>query len=197
MMEKIFDIAFEFNGDYIELEQDAGCGEVNNISLHITHLRLLAERAGLLTSIPEPTLPAGLVRKLIRLKNDASYYAADCWMDEIGERISDGLAYRLGMTAVMDLLDDILFDIDITPGGAEGAAGLPAPNADILQTDCGHGAADPRNEKSAAISVTVDEPKRGRPATGEALTNAERQARHRAKQNEQDSPQRELVGMPG
>jgi hypothetical protein len=39
------------------------------------------------------------------------------------------------------------------------------------------------NEKSPAISVTASEaPKRGRPSTGEAMSNAERQRAHRARQ---------------
>jgi len=40
-----------------------------------------------------------------------------------------------------------------------------------------------RNEKSPSISVTASEtPKRGRPSTGEAMSNAERQRAHRARQ---------------
>jgi len=48
MMTKIYDLAYEINGDTISLEQDMGCGDVSRIDLHPIHLRLLAEEAGLL-----------------------------------------------------------------------------------------------------------------------------------------------------
>ena len=47
MMAKIFDLSYEIDGDAIELEQDAGCGEINRICLHPIHLRMLAEQTGL------------------------------------------------------------------------------------------------------------------------------------------------------
>jgi hypothetical protein len=48
MMTKIYDLAYEINGDTINLEQDMGCGEVSRIDLHPVHLRVLAEAAGTL-----------------------------------------------------------------------------------------------------------------------------------------------------
>jgi hypothetical protein len=50
MMTKIYDIAYEIDGDNIDLEQDVGCGEVHRITLHRIHLRLLAEQSGLCPS---------------------------------------------------------------------------------------------------------------------------------------------------
>lgn len=45
---KLLDLAFEIDGDTINLEQDAGAGEVHYVTLHSLHLRMLAEQAGLL-----------------------------------------------------------------------------------------------------------------------------------------------------
>lgn len=56
-MEKIYDLAFEIEGENIRLEQDAGIGEIHVIDLHMIHLRLLAERAGLLPRLLPPVLP--------------------------------------------------------------------------------------------------------------------------------------------
>lgn len=65
--EKMYDLGIEFLDDgQINLEQDAGCGEVHRVTLHQVQLRLLAERAGLL----EPaTLPRGFQRRIERLRD--------------------------------------------------------------------------------------------------------------------------------
>lgn len=47
MMEKMYDLAWEIDGDTITLEQDGGCEGAIRIDLHISQLRLLAERTGL------------------------------------------------------------------------------------------------------------------------------------------------------
>jgi hypothetical protein len=49
MMTQIYDLAYEVDeqGD-VQLEQDAGCGEVARVTLHPIHVRLLAEEAGIL-----------------------------------------------------------------------------------------------------------------------------------------------------
>jgi hypothetical protein len=65
---------------------------------------------------------------------------------------------------------------------------------DLLETGNGNGGGESeRNEKPQVISVTPGAQKRGRPATGAAMSNAERQARHRERQK--DSPQREIEGI--
>jgi hypothetical protein len=57
-MTKIPDIAFEVDGDYINLEQDSGCGEVDYVQLHKLHLRYLAEQSGILQEQRESELSA-------------------------------------------------------------------------------------------------------------------------------------------
>lgn len=46
-MIKIQDIAFEIDGDLVNIEQDAGCGEVHYVQLHRLHLQHLAEKMGM------------------------------------------------------------------------------------------------------------------------------------------------------
>lgn len=47
-MSKMYDLAWEVNGEQITLEQDAGIGEVVRMDLHPAHVRLLATECGLL-----------------------------------------------------------------------------------------------------------------------------------------------------
>lgn len=86
--------------------------------------------------------------------------------------------------------DDLFKDVDLTAELAnEFVADLLVPAKEIDHDD------GQRNENSTAISVTPEVTKCGRPATGAAMTNAERQAKHRAKQKEADPQQVELVGL--
>lgn len=49
-MTRIDDLSFGIDCDYIDLEQDAGCGEMSMIRLHRIHLAHLAELAGVITA---------------------------------------------------------------------------------------------------------------------------------------------------
>jgi hypothetical protein len=108
---------------------------------------------------------------LLRLWAKIYLLTADCYLDEIVERCLGGLTYQAYAFDARNMLADILEDLGIEAPTYEHEASAPV-----------------RNEKSGAgISVTQDAgisvtPQRGRPATGEAMTNAERQARYRAKQ---------------
>lgn len=184
MIEHMYDLGIEIlDGGTVRIEQEAGSLEgAVVIDLHPAQVRLIAERAGLLAPAPAVAWPRGFEGRLERLQSDLSYLASDIWLDEITERIGDGLAYRIGLTAALDRLNDLLLDAGILPD-VEAVADLSAPDADILRTYCESSAPNPSNEKSPSISVTASEtPKRGRPATGEAMSNAERQRAHRARQ---------------
>lgn len=50
---KVWDLAWSVDGDTIELEQEAGIGEVHCMTLHRMHLRQLATEAGLLNGDPD------------------------------------------------------------------------------------------------------------------------------------------------
>lgn len=174
MMTQIPDIAFEIDGDLVRIEQSAGCGEVTSVDLHRLHLHHLAELLGSARSSPEYRVE----RALLRLWGKLDTMAADCWQDEIVDRIGDGLAYRGVVYDAQNLIEDLMEDLGIA---------IPASvNSDEPEAARPRNEKSPRNDKSTAggISVTQasEEPRRGRPATGTALSNAERQARHRAKQ---------------
>lgn len=157
MMTNIPDLSFKIDGDLIRLEQNDGSGNVDAITLHRIHLRHLAEECGLRSSTE---------RALLRLWGKLSLLTADCYLDEIVERCGDGLLHQTHAYDARAILSGILEDLGIEGPNEEAAR---APSNEI----------SPRNDKSG---VSVTQSGRGRPSTGTAMTNAERQARHRAKQ---------------
>lgn len=172
MMTQIPDIAFEIDGDLVRIEQSAGCGEVTSVDLHRLHLHHLAELLGSARSSPEYRVE----RALLRLWGKLFLLTADCYLDEIVERCGGGLTYQAHALDARNILADILEDLGIEVPTFEDEEAARASNDK---------SPSPRNDKSGeGISVTQasEEPRRGRPATGTALSNAERQARHRAKQ---------------
>lgn len=92
MMTKIYDLAYEINGDTINLEQDLGCGEVSRVDLHPIHLRLLAEEAGLLPSsnIEANRTIARLCRQMRVLFHRIDQL--DDWVSEAAQRGHEDLA---------------------------------------------------------------------------------------------------------
>lgn len=50
MMTNIPELSFKIDGDLIRLEQNDGAGNIDAITLHRLHLRLLAEECGLLAA---------------------------------------------------------------------------------------------------------------------------------------------------
>lgn len=119
MSARMYDLAWQIEGDNIRLTQDNGCGEVSTVDLHPCQLRLLAERAGLLSPAPAVEWPRGFERRLLRLQTDIGYLADDVWVVEICERLSDGLAYRIGINAALDTINDLLLDTGILPDNGE------------------------------------------------------------------------------
>lgn len=113
--EQFYDLSFgQLDDGTIRLEQKDYCGESYIIDLHPCQLRQVAERAGLLPPAPVVTWPRGFKQRLLRLQTDVDYLAGDVWMGEICERLGDGLAFKIGMTAVLDTMNDLLIDVGIT-----------------------------------------------------------------------------------
>mgnify|MGYP001209406457 CR=1 FL=1 len=52
MTTKLYDLTFDIDGENIMLEQSAGVGESAYITLHKSHLFLLAQRAGIIDAPP-------------------------------------------------------------------------------------------------------------------------------------------------
>jgi hypothetical protein len=123
--EQFYDLSFEQLDDgTIRLEQKDYCGESYIIDLHPAQLRHIAERVGLLLPAPAVAWPRGFKQRMVRLQADVDYLAGDVWMGEICERLGDGLAFKLGMIAVLDTINDLLLDTGIT---SETGSALEAP----------------------------------------------------------------------
>jgi hypothetical protein len=167
--EQFYDLSFEQLDDgTIRLEQKDYCGgEAYIIDLHPCQLRHIAERADILRCGDDGTAARrfnAVAERLFRLAGD-TYYRG-----EIIERCGMGSEFLTELDAVCDLADEFLRDLGTR-------ASLPAPDAGLLVS----------NENSPPISVTPSETaKRGRPATGEAMTNAERQKAHREREKQRD-----------
>lgn len=166
MTEIMFDLTFDQLDDgTIRLEQRDYCGGSVIIDLHPAQLRLLAEKAGLLAINPPAAWPRGFLRRLERLRGMADdlgrlLYSAPCFPPG---SVTDDVA---SAGHLMDAFDDLMADY------FDDEEGAPADS----------------NDKSGGISVTsatatATAAKRGRPPKGQALSNAERQARHREKQD--------------
>jgi len=128
MSEQFYDLHFKQLCDRtIRLEQKDYGGESCVIDLHPCQFRHIAERAGLLSPAPAAAWPRGFKQRLLRLQTDVDYLAGDVWMGEICERLGDGLAFKIGMIAVLDTINDLLLDTGITPdtGGALEAPASP------------------------------------------------------------------------
>lgn len=169
MMTTIPDLSFKIDGDLINLEQNDGSGNVDTIALHRLHLRHLAELLGSARSSPEYRVE----RALLRLWGKLFLLTADCYLDEIVERCGGGLTYQAHALDARNILADILEDLGIEVPTFEDEEAARASNDK---------SPSPRNDKSGEGIFVTPSQGRGRPATGTALSNAERQARHRAKQ---------------
>ena len=156
MMVKIFDLSFEIDGDAIELEQDAGCGEVNRICLHPVHVRLLAEQTGLLapsSNIEADATIARLSRHLRTLHDRID--RLDDWIRQKAENGREDLeAESIFSYATWELSSSFIEDLVGNAAGVTPA--LPAADvrrmspseADKSQTESGQ--ALPLFEEAAA-----------------------------------------------
>lgn len=67
---KVWDLAWSVDGDVIELEQEAGIGEVHCMTLHRMHLRQLATEAGLLNGNPDAWRQVQTLERRLRVLSD-------------------------------------------------------------------------------------------------------------------------------
>lgn len=155
----------------IELCQfGGGIEEPDTIRLHPCQVRLLAEHAGLLPQADPALLDRLGARHARRLH--ALYARLDeirrFYLDEIIDRCAEGIEFGLHLRALEDLVDEMIEDIGTAPAVPEqGNDAVTAP------AQC--------HEVPASNCVTR---KPGPKPSGKALSAAERQARHRAKQGE-------------
>lgn len=178
MTGRMYALSWDVGADgMVRLEQPCGCDEPAVIDLHPAQLRVLCEQTGILEAAPLPVLEKRLVARFRGLLAALEFLAEDVWLNEIVEEVSDGLAYEIAMRHLLDDFRELaqMVGANAAQGEEEGAVAEAAQQGVV--------AAVAGNENPAAISVT-EKARPGRPATGKAMTNAERQAKHRAKQQE-------------
>jgi hypothetical protein len=118
MMTKIYDLAYEIeeNGN-VQLEQDAGFGEVSRIELHPIHVRMLAEKTGILapsSNLETDRTVARLCRQMRVLFERIGQL--DDWLNQTAQRGHEDLenetaysfaTWELSREWVMELPDSI------------------------------------------------------------------------------------------
>jgi hypothetical protein len=113
MMTAIYGLSFEVDGDAINLEQDTGCGEVDRVTLHPIHLRLLAEQAGILapsSNIEADRTIARLCRQL-RTLFERIDYLDDCLNREAQRGHADLEAETIYSFATWELANEFIKDL--------------------------------------------------------------------------------------
>lgn len=175
-MERMPGLDFEFaDNGVLTLEQESDGGPANVVTVHPVQLRFLCERAGLLK--PQPInlaeqLTAGHVRRLLALRERTwALHGDERLFDQLFDLCPDGVEFWHDIVVIVEQVEELA--------------------AEFMEVK----ARAPRSgKKSPAISVTPisvtqsQAPRRGRPPTGEAMSNAERQARYRERQAQQEIP---------
>lgn len=109
MFTKIDDLAYEIDGDTIDLEQSTGCGEVERVRLHRVHLKHLAELARIVKA-PSPSSEA-LARRLRVLRGRIDHLAD--WLANHSDHKHADLTYELTYaTATADIADEFCEGLD-------------------------------------------------------------------------------------
>ncbi len=156
MMTKIYDLAYEIDGDTINLEQDGGCGEVDRIALHPIHLRLLLEETGLLapsSNIEADRTIARLCRQMRILLDRIN--TLDDWLNEAAARGHEDLEAETTYSfATWELASEFVYDLPAMGAGRERQLANGPENACVSTArDPKNGAAsDGKNPNNVAIA---------------------------------------------
>lgn len=160
----------------IKLQQMDYCGECATIHLHPDQLRALSEEFSP-SRTQTSTTPADVVLRRFKLVVDTFKDAIydEHTHDEIWERAACAEVLYARLAAADDMAEAFIADCEIAVchDKASDCHEMSRP-----VTKC--------HDKSESIIVTNG--KRGRPATGQALTDAERQAKRRAKTGTETQP---------
>ncbi|MDB5956737.1 hypothetical protein [Ramlibacter sp.] len=69
-MTRIFNLAYEIDGDAIQLEQDTGCGEIDRVALHPIHVQVLATELGMLRGDQDARRRVDALERRLRILRD-------------------------------------------------------------------------------------------------------------------------------
>lgn len=131
-MLKIPDLSFEIEGDFINLEQDAGCGEVDRLTLHRSQVALLASEMGVVRAPHDGEAQrtiATLQRRLLNLSDRVASLAD--WMAQHSDHEHADLSHEMTqIRALAYLAGEWCADFDERDT-------VSAPDADRLRTPSG------------------------------------------------------------
>ena len=119
MLTKIYDMAFEVEGENILLEQDAGCGDVSRITLHRTQVALLAEQMGVVRApldVEAAQTIATMTRRLNVLRERIDHMAY--WLANHSDSRHADLSYeQTYATATADIANEFCHDLPAASSG--------------------------------------------------------------------------------
>ena len=135
MKTTLYDLAFEIDGDDVTLEQSDGIDDPDRITLHRSHVELIAGRMGLPTATRN-TL-AEQERKIAVLADRLTELIGASWFrSQIAEYCPDGPE----IIARLDAIDDLAIEFDggrlipsCHPGGAQESPQDSQPHAGTAQ----------------------------------------------------------------
>jgi hypothetical protein len=168
MLTKIYDLAYEIeeNGN-VQLEQEAGFGEVSRIELHPIHVRLLAEKVGILppsSNLEADRTIARLCRQMRVLHERID--RLDDWLNTAAQRGREDLENETAYSfATWELSREWLLEL---PDSRPSDALAPSPNVTGVgavsnQNGPGSGVvAGPRGDKIGGIDARGGEVKEPR-----------------------------------
>lgn len=123
MLTQIHDLAFEVEGENIQLEQDAGCGEVSHITLHRTQVALLAEQMGVVRApldVEAAQTIATLTRRLNVLRDRIDHMAH--WLANHSDSRHADLTYeQTYATATADIANEFCHGLSAVSSSADGS----------------------------------------------------------------------------
>lgn len=119
-MTKIPDIAFEIDGEFINLEQDIGCGEVHSVQLHRLHLQHIAGQLGF--PIPDASASHVLQRFQAVIDKLDGFACSEYYRSDILDRCSMGLEILTVLDAILDLGHEFLADLSPKQDGDKSQA---------------------------------------------------------------------------
>jgi len=129
MMTTIPDIAFEINGDLVNLEQDAGCGEKAFVSLHRSQAALLASEMGLVRAPHDgEALHIETLQRRMRALHRRIVHLDD-WLHDLSDERADLSYERTFSCATRDLADEFCAELE--------ACDLSTSKADNVRTESG------------------------------------------------------------
>jgi hypothetical protein len=173
-MRKLYDLAYEIDGDNVTLEQDVGDGQVNAIYLQRLHLRHLAEELGLIALAgAQRQREVTILQRRIHTLTDKLYDLVNhSGRKDVRDRSSSGEYLIADIDSAFELAVEFATDL------------IGSPPACEVQ--------EPESIKSVASVTTHSVTSLRHNAETKRNANAERQARYRQRKKADNGNCREI-----